>query len=308
MSRRHASLESVPARINSAPMPSVDPSRPSVGVVFEGGGYRGMYTEGVFDVWMREGLTATHTVGVSAGATFGCNFKSLQLERAARYNERFVGDPRYAGFGSFLRTGNFFNREFAFGRLPWELDVFDAETYARNPMRFTIVATDAKTGEPVYHDAMKGDAEDVEWMRASAAIPGLSQPVELEGRELLDGGTADSIPFEWMLAQGYDRCVVVLTQDRGYRKEPNDFMWFLKIALRRYPAVIDLLANRHVRYNEQRERLFELERAGKVFVVAPSEPVRVPVSVKDPAELQRIYDVGRRDGEATLEALKAYLA
>lgn len=304
----HASLESIPARINSAPMPVVDPSAPTVGVVFEGGGYRGMYTEGVFDVWMRNGITATHTVGVSAGATFGCNFKSLQLERAARYNMRFVGDSRYAGFGSFLRTGNFFNKDFAFGRLPWELDVFDTEAYAKNPMRFTLVATDANTGESVYHDVMKGDKEDVEWMRASAAIPGLSRPVELEGRKLLDGGTSDSIPYEWMLSQGYDRCVVVLTQDKDYQKEPNDFMWFLKIALRKYPAIIELLANRHIRYNEQRKKLFELEREGKVFVIMPSEPVRVPVSIKDPAELQHVYDVGKRDGEATLEALKAYLS
>lgn len=279
----------------------------TVGVVFEGGGFRGHYTEGVFDVWLEEGIGATHTVGVSAGATFGCNFKSCQLGRAVRYNKRFCNDPRYAGMRSLLTTGNLFNREFAFGRLPWELDVFDVGTYAANPMRFTVVATDIQTGEPVYHDVNRGDEEDVEWMRASSAIPALSHPVELEGRLLLDGGTADSIPFRWMLDQGYDRCVVVCTQPEGYRKEPNGLMPALRVLLHRYPKLVELLANRHERYNAQLDELARLEREGKVFVIRPSESVKTPLSVKDPAILDRVYQVGRRDGKATLDALRAYL-
>ena len=48
----------------------------TVGLALEGGGYRGMYTAGVLDVWMEHGLTCDHMVGVSAGAAFGYNFKS----------------------------------------------------------------------------------------------------------------------------------------------------------------------------------------------------------------------------------------
>lgn len=290
-----------------APIPSVPAGAPTVGVVLEGGGYRGIYTAGVLDVWMEHGLTATHTVGVSAGATFGCNFKSRQIGRTLRYNKRFCADPRYAGWRSFLTTGNLFNERFAYGRLPWELDVFDTGTYVKNPMRFTVVATNVETGEPVYHDIMAGDAGDVEWMRASAAIPALSRPVHLEGRTLLDGGTSDSIPFRWMLDQGYDRCVVVRTQHEGYRKEPNNLMWLLRIMLHRYPRMVELLGNRHERYNAQLDELAELERAGTVFVVRPSEPVGLPGVVKDPAMLDRVYQMGHRDAEASLEALLAYV-
>lgn len=284
------------------------PPAHTTGMVFEGGGFRGLYTEGVFDTWLEEGIFATHVVGVSAGTTFGCNYKSCQVGRALRYNVRFCQDPRYMGLKSLLTTGNYFNRDFSFGRLPWELDIFDKPTYAANPMRFTGVATDIETGEAVYHDMNAGDATDVEWMRASSAIPGLARPVELEGRKLLDGGTADSIPFRWMLNQGYERCVVLCTQPEGYRKEPNSLMPVLRVMLRRYPALVELLANRHERYNAQLDELAELERAGKVFVIRPSESVKVPISIKDPAELERVYEVGRRDGAATLAALKEYLA
>ena len=274
---RRATLERV--YTPGLPVPTVPAGAPTVGVVLEGGGFRGMYTSGVTDVWMENGITATATVGVSAGTTFGCNFKSLQAGRALRYNKRF-----------------------------WEFDVFDTATFQANPMRFTVVATDANTGEPVYHDLDRGGKEDIEWIRASASIPALSRPVRLEGRELLDGGTSDSIPYAWMLDQGYDRCVVVLTQDAAYRKEPNNLMPAIRVLLRRYPAMVELLANRHERYNRQREKLFELERAGKVFVVCPSEPVRVPAVVRDPEVLDRIYAIGRRDAERTLDALRAYLA
>lgn len=288
--------------------PAFELPHPSVGVVFEGGGFRGLYTEGVFDVWLAHDIFATHVVGVSAGVTFGCNYKSCQIGRALRYNTRFCQDARYAGLRSLLTTGNLFNRDFAFGRLPWELDLFDTGTYVANPMRFTAVATDINTGEAVYHDVNQGTREDVEWMRASSAIPALSRPVKLEGRALLDGGTADSIPFRWMLAQGYDRCVVVCTQPEGYRKEPNTLMPLLRVLLHRYPKLVELLANRHERYNAQLDELARLEQAGEVFVIRPSESVSVPISIKDPAQLEAVYQVGHRDGEATLDALRAYLA
>lgn len=287
--------------------PAFTPPAHSVGVVFEGGGFRGVYTEGVFDTWLEHNFFATHAIGVSAGVTFGCNYKSCQFGRALRYNKRFCNDPRYAGLKSLITTGNLFNRDFAFGRLPWELDIFDTGTYRANPMRFTTVATDVNTGEAVYHDVNEGTPEDVEWMRASSAIPALSRPVELEGRELLDGGTADSIPFRWMLDQGYERCVVVCTQPAGYRKEPNSLMPLLRVMLRKYPKLVGLLANRHERYNAQLDELAALEREGRVFVIRPSESVKTPISLKDPSILDRNYEVGRRDGEATFDALMDYI-
>lgn len=286
--------------------PSI-PKRPTAGLVLEGGGYRGLYTAGVLDVWMEEGIAFDHVVGVSAGAAFGCNLKSCQIGRAIRYNKRFCGDPRYAGLGNLLRTGDLFSREFAYGEVPWRLDPFDGNAFAGNPMRFTVVCTDVDTGRAEYRDLKAGDERDIEWIRASASIPALSRPVELDGHRYLDGGVADSIPVDWMLSQGHDRCVVVLTQPAGFRKEPNSLMPLLRMVLRRYPRVVAELADRHERYNAVLDEIARLEREGRVLVIRPSVSVQTPIAVKDPAVLERVYQVGRADAEAGLMKLRAYL-
>lgn len=111
-----------------------------------------------------------------------------------------------------------------------------------------------------------------------------------------------------MVAQGYDRNVVVLTQPAGFVKEPNRLMPLLKRAYGAYPKLVELLANRHVRYNAQLEEVARLERDGKALVIRPSESVKAPLVVKDPEILERIYQVGRRDGEARIADVRRYLA
>lgn len=283
----------------------------TLGVVLEGGGFRGMYTAGVLDVWMERGLAVDAMVGVSAGAAFGCNYKSRQIGRAVRYNKRFCTDPRYAGLRVLIKTGDLYSRDFAYREVPLRLDVFDTAAFSSNPMRFTVVCTDVETGLPVYRDLAAGDVVDIDWIRASASIPVVSRPVELEyqGRllRLLDGGAADPIPVAWMAEQGYGKQVAVLTQPRGFRKRPQRFMPVIRCALRAYPRVVELLKTRHDRYNAQLDDIARREAAGELFVIRPSESVKAPAVIKDPQELEDIYQVGRRDGEATFADLLAYL-
>lgn len=292
--------------VDSPVMPADLPRR--TGVVLEGGGFRGLYSTGVLDVWMERGITADGVVGVSAGAAFGYNFKSRQIGRALRYNMCYATDPRYASLKSWLTTGDLYSRDFAYGEVPLALDPVDAATFSSWPMRFTAVSTDINTGEGVYRDLVHGDARDIDWIRASASIPVLSRPVELEGRELLDGGVADSIPVEWMLSEGYEKVVVVLTQPAGYRKGPNKLMPLLRLRLRRYPRLLELLANRHERYNACLDTIERLEREGRIFVIRPSRDVSVPATIKDPQVLRDIYDVGRADAEARLAELQEFFA
>ena len=290
-------------------MEHTNSTRPGAGLVLEGGGMRGMYTAGVLDVLMEHDISFAHAVGVSAGACFGCNIKSHQVGRAIRYNKAFCADKRYASFGDWLRTGDLYSLDFAYREVPLVRDPFDLDTYLADSSRFTAVCTDIETGEPVYRDISAGTAEEIiDWIRASASIPVLSRPVELDGHKLLDGGVADSIPWRWMLAQGYAKNVVVLTQPAGYRKEPNKLVPFLRVWLHKYPELVKELADRHLRYNESVEALEAAERAGRVFVIRPSESVKAPAMVRDPEILERIYQVGRRDATAQLEALTAYLA
>ena len=275
----------------------------TVGLALEGGGYRGMYTAGVLDVWMEHGLTCDHMVGVSAGAAFGYNFKSRQIGRAIRYNKAYCADKRYAGVASWLRTGDMFNADFAYHEVPIERDPIDLEAYRACPMRFTCVCTDIETGKAVYHDLPYGDERDIEWIRASSAIPVATRPVAIDGHKYLDGGVADSIPSAWLFAQGYDRNIVVLTQPAGFVKQPNSVMPMLRRVFRHYPEFVAALEHRHEVYNATLDDLARREAAGEIFVVRPSESVKVPSLCREPDELERIYQIGRRDAEATLPEL-----
>jgi predicted patatin/cPLA2 family phospholipase len=276
------------------------------GLVLEGGGFRGMYTCGVIDVFMENGICFDEVVGVSAGAAFGCNIKSKQIGRALRYNKRFCRDSRYSGLKSFIKTGDLYNKEFAYGIVPTILDPFDTKTFRENPLKFTVVCTDIHTGNPVYHEIQNGDATDIEWIRASASIPIVSKPVKLDGYELLDGGVSDSIPVNWMLERS-DKTVIVLTRDKSYHKEPMKYIHLLKKAFKEYPNLQKALENRYIVYNKTLDEIEQLEREGKVFVIRPSKPIACAMIEKDPDHLQEIYDIGRRDALHYLEDLKKYL-
>lgn len=276
------------------------------GLVLEGGGFRGMYTCGVIDVFMENHVDFDQVVGVSAGAAFGCNIKSRQIGRALRYNKRFCRDPRYSGLKSFIKTGDLYNKEFAYGIVPTILDPFDTKTFKENPIRFTLVCTDIHTGKPIYHEIENGDATDIEWIRASASIPIVSKPVKLDGYELLDGGVSDSIPVDWMLERS-SKTVVVLTRDKSYRKKPMKYINLLKKAFKGYPKLQKALENRHIVYNETLDRIEQLEREGRIFVIRPSKPIECTMIEKDPNHLQEIYDIGRKDALNYLNDLKEYL-
>lgn len=276
------------------------------GLVLEGGGFRGIYTCGVIDVFMENGICFDEVVGVSAGAAFGCNIKSKQIGRALRYNKRFCRDSRYSGLKSFIKTGDLYNKEFAYGIVPTILDPFDTKTFRENPLKFTVVCTDIHTGNPVYHEIQNGDATDIEWIRASASIPIVSKPVKLDGYELLDGGVSDSIPVNWMLERS-DKTVIVLTRDKSYHKEPMKYIHLLKKAFKEYPNLQKALENRYIVYNKTLDEIEQLEREGKVFVIRPSKPIACAMIEKDPNHLQEIYDIGRRDALHYLEDLKKYL-
>ena len=120
------------------------------GLVLEGGAMRGMFTSGVTDVFMENGIVFDGAVGVSAGATFGCNIKSGQPGRAIRYNKRFAGNWRYCSMRSFFLTGDMYGADFCYNQIPNKLDVYDVESYRKNPMEFYVVCTDVETGKPYY--------------------------------------------------------------------------------------------------------------------------------------------------------------
>lgn len=274
----------------------------------EGGAMRGMFTCGVIDVMMENGITFDGAIGVSAGAVFGCNYKSRQIGRGIRYNKRFCGDPRYGSFRSFLKTGDLFEEEFCYRTIPDELDVVDRKAFRENPMEFYVACTDVLTGKSVYHRCTDAGAEDIRWLQASASIPMLSRIVKIGDWQLLDGGMADAMPIRKLESLGYDRNVVILTQPLNFVKKPAGYLPLARIVLRKYPNLVRTMANRHNMYNETTAYIREKELKGELLVIRPPEPLHISSSESDPNELERVYQIGRREAQAHIRQVKEYLS
>ena len=277
------------------------------GLVLEGGAMRGLFTCGVLDVFMEQGIDFDGAVGVSAGACFGCNIKSRQIGRALRYNLRFAHDKRYCSLNSLIKTGNLYNADFCYRQIPQELDYFDYEALKTNPMEFYMCVTDVNTGKAVYPKLIDGSEKELEWMRASASMPLVSKIVEIDGGKYLDGGISDSIPLKFIESVGYNRNVVILTQPRDYEKGPNRLMPLMKILMRKYPEFLKAMENRHRVYNEETRYVFDKEDQGDTFVICPDAPLGISRTEKDTTKLQRIYDMGREIALRKLNEIRVFL-
>ena len=277
------------------------------GLILEGGAMRGIFSAGVMDVMMENGIRFDGIVGVSAGAAFGVNYKSGQIGRAIRYNAKYCHDKRYCGIGSLLKTGNLFNTDFCYGEVPLKLDIFDFDAFEKDPTTFYITCTDVESGKPVYHEYTGRNDHGFDWIRASASLPLVSQIVEIDGAKLLDGGISDSIPVAYFEGIGYAKNVVILTQPQGYRKEKNRMLPLIRMKYRKYPNLIKALENRHLMYNAELELIAKQEKRGELFVIRPDSPLPVKRAEKDPAKLKACYEIGRQTVEKELARLIAFM-
>jgi len=279
-------------------------------LVLEGGGMRAAYSGGVLDILLDSGIKFGGYAGTSAGATHICSFLSEQRERNLRIDTVHSKDPRYRGVKWLLKTGDFFPREFCYITIPREIDPFDYSKFEENAKisDFYSVCTNLETGEAEYlltQEVDKGDG--LECVRASASLPLMSKIVELRGMKLLDGGIADSIPFEFMDRKGFKKQVVILTQQEGYVKKPNSLIPLFKLLYRKYPKFVEASATRHIRYNQALATLKQWETEGRSFVIRPSEPFQISRIEKDTEKLKDLYRMGLRDGERMLSSLKNFL-
>lgn len=278
------------------------------GLVMEGGAMRGMFTAGVIDVFLENGIEFDGAVGVSAGAAFGCNYKSKQAGRVIRYNMKYCGDPRFCSIKSLIKTGDMYGADFCYHEIPDKLDIFDYETFINNPMEFYVTVTDVNTGKPIYKKLDKDDGGDyIEWIRASASMPLVSKVVNIGEFKLLDGGMSDSVPLEFFESIGYKKNVVILTRHKGYVKKKSKAFPIFKIVLRKYPKLIESMSVRHDIYNKEIEYIEKRERDGDAFVIRPPEELPINRTEKDPEVLKKVYELGRKTAEDRIEELKRFL-
>ena len=276
------------------------------GLVLEGGAMRGIYTAGVLDIFLDNGIEFDTVIGVSAGAIHGCTYVAKQNGRSIRYYKKYCRDKRFMSFYSLFTTGSLVGEQFCYHDIPDSLDPFDYETFRKSETDFYAVCTDIDKGKPVYvlcDDLQK----QMDYLLASASMPMVSRIVEIGGRKLLDGGVTDSIPLKAAQKLGCDKIVVVQTREDSYTKSPEgnviaDHMY------RNYPNFVRAIRTRHKMYNSEKKYVAELEQNGDIIAVKPSRHVDISRTEKNPDKIEEMYHLGRSDAEKNLSSIVQFIS
>lgn len=277
------------------------------GLVLEGGGKRGIYAAGVLDVLLENNIWTDGLIGTSAGAVNGCSYVSNQYERNLRYNIRFAKEKRYMSIYSLITTGNVVGTDFAYNILPNKLEVFDYDAFEKSPVAYYVTCSNVETGKAEYIQCKSLRGKNMDYLRASASLPYVSQIVEIDGKKYLDGGICDSIPLKAFQNMGYEKNLVVLTRPRGYVKKPENNL-LANLYYRKYPAFVTALRNRYAVYNRTLKYIEQQEKQGNILVLRPSESIRVGRMEQDPERLKQMYELGKNDAGQMLDAIASFLS
>ncbi len=279
------------------------------GLILEGGGMRGVYTAGVLDSFLDNGIEFSSCYGVSAGGCHCCSFLSKQRKRAFNVNVDYLKDKHYASFYSLITTGDFFGAKMVYDDIPNKLSPYDYDKfdeYIKNGGKFKVVVTNVDTGKPEYID-IKDMHSDIIYVRASSSLPFFARIVSVDGKNYLDGGVTDSIPLKKSQHDGNKKNVVILTRDITYRKEPNKVMPLIRKMYKKYPNLVKDIQNRHINYNHTLDYIRREEKNGDIFVIRPKKPVKLKRLEKNKKKLYALYKQGYADGMKSINRLKAYL-
>ena len=260
-------------------------------LVLEGGGLRGVFTCGVLDCFMDKGVRFPFTVGVSAGACNGLSYMSGQRGRAKRSNIDLMDEYHYVGLKYLLTQGCIMDFKLLFEDFPERILPYDYDAYFSNPDRFVMVTTNCLTGKAEYLEEKSSAKRVMDIVRASSSLPFVSPVTNVDGVPMLDGGIADSIPVEYAMSQGYERIVVVLTRNKGYRKKEGQ-MPLAKLAYRKYPHLQRALAERNAAYNRTMDLIERMEEEGKITVIRPVRTVEVSRIERNITKLTSLYQEG----------------
>ena len=279
-------------------------------LVVEGGGLRGSYSGGILDILADKEIKFGGAAGTSAGATHLCSFLSGQIGRNFRIDTIHSKSSRYMSFKNLLFTGDYFAFDYCYKQVPYKIDPFEFDKFTEQcqETEFRVCMTDIETGRAVYPRITDYRNEDeMNYIRASASLPLLSKIVEIHDKKYLDGGVADSIPFEPMFKNGFERAVVILTRPLGYRKKLCKALPLIKFAFRNHPKFVEAVATRHIRYNRALDNLAKLESEGKVFIYRPSRLINISRIESNKKKIAELYELGKIDALAQMPALLKFL-
>ena len=278
------------------------------GLVMEGGALRTVFSSGVCDALLEGGVMPDYFVGVSAGIAYGVGYLARQPRRNLEVLKRYANDRRYMGMNNLADRNNrsYFGLEFAYQTIPNELMPFDYDAFEAYPGQVEAVVTNMETGKAEYLTVPRRDTEAT-IIQASCALPLMFPIYHIDGKPYMDGGVADGIPFERALEQGCDRVMVILTKTRDYIRKPDGLLSVVRRKYREYPNFCKAMEERAEQYNQCRQRLFELERQGKVLVIAPEDTLGVSRTERDVEKLKLLWAQGYQMAVERMEEIRAFM-
>lgn len=279
-----------------------------LGLVLEGGASRTVFSCGFMDVLLEENIISDMVIGTSAGIAFGASYASLQRERNMHLAAEFMGDKRYMGIRHLLNPKNksYYNMQFVYDDIPNIHLPFDWNAFQNFKGDVIGVCTNVKTGKAEYLPVSRTD-RTLPVLRASCALPILFPFIRIDGKDYLDGGISDSIPYNYALEQGCDKVIVVLTRERGYVKHTGKSVKLAEKIYKKYPELVKALEGRADCYNNQIKELRSLERDGKAFVIEPVTTMGVKRTEGRPEKLLPLYHHGVSVAKDNIDVLKSYL-
>ena len=254
---------------------------------------RGVFTCGVLDSFMDRGIRFPYTIGVSAGACNGLSYMSGQRGRAKYSNIDLLEKYNYIGLKYLLKKRNIMDFDLLFREFPEHILPYDYNAYFSCPERYVMVTTNCLTGEANYFEEKQSKERVIDIVRASSSLPFVCPIAYVDDTPMLDGGIVDSIPLLHAREDGYTHNVVILTRNRGYRKETKDIQ-VPSFLYRKYPKVREALSHRCRVYNEQLELVERMEEDGSITVIRPQKPVVVDRIERDIKKLTELYEEGYR--------------
>lgn len=284
-------------------------NRMKVGIVFEGGASRTMYSCGVMDALLEENIMVDYMIGVSAGIAYGVSYVSRQKYRNLEIMTQYFNDERYMGAKHLFnkQVKSLYNIPFVFGEIPDKLVPFDYKAFEAYQGETKAVVTNIHTGKAEYLDVPKNKKEFQNVLVASCSLPLVFQPAKIKKHYYLDGGICDSIPFKKALEDGCDKIIVVLTREREYRKKKERGMHTIERMYRKYPKFVDAFEHRPENYNAQLDELREVEDRKEAYVIAPVSTFGIKRTESDPEKLFPLYEEGYQQMKYNMIHLKKFL-
>jgi len=279
-----------------------------IGLIIEGGGFRGLFAEGITDCFLDHQLEFPYVIGVSMGASIGASYISKQKSRNYDVTMTFLQDPRYFGLKNLLTKGSLFGMDFIFDDIANKYKPFDFQSFKNSKQEMVIGAMNCLSGHTSYIRKSKScNSELMDALKASISLPFVSQIAYINNIPHLDGGLSDPLPIKQAFLEGCDKVVIISTRDASYNKEPFKGLALCKLLYSKYPMVSETLKNRHLTYNASQSYMDQLAKAKKAYIIRPNEALPIGRLEKNLEKLQAVYKAGYQQGEKEITNLLAFI-